>query len=439
MLLVGSLYATGAQAQLSGSSFGGSRGFGGGSSSSRSSSFGGGSSFGSSSSSSSSDYLDRQRERREAERRRREAEEERRRAEEERRRAEETRRRAEEEARQRLLTADRALPPAERAALTRRFGERLERPEPPGSGPARSHLPTASLEGEAPVETEVAMPRVPTRRVRIEPNWTEGGVAGFFGGVVFLLIVFGVVATRRRREGYMALRMGGRSGTPPARARPGRAPGRSSGSCEIRRISIAFDWSERARIQQSLEQMAGQYDMRSASGMHGAASEAAQLLVDALPAARYGMFQRYLETTQRAERRFFDLAQDLKSRFRHDVRRGGRRDFEAKAEEGEGLVVVSFVVGATRRLGPMGSSLDRHTIARLLQASVRISPQELVALEVVWSPAAEMDRMSSLELETVYPELMSLDSGSLGGISCGYCGAVHAAELPECPACGAPR
>lgn len=436
VLLLGSLTATGAEAQLSGSSFGGSRGFGGGSSSS-SSSFGGGSSFGSSSSGSNSSYLERQRQRREAERARQEAERERRRAEEAARRAREEeerrRREAERQRQERQLAADRALPPAERAALQRRFGDRIRRPEPPGPVADVVHAPEPSPDGDAPDVRDVRLPQVYDRPMRTVPNWSEGAPAGLFAGTVFVLLLFGIVATRRRRAELVGLRADA-GGIP--RGRPRRASG---GSCEIRRISLAFDWTERARIQQALERMAGKYDMGSASGMHGAASEAAQLLVGALPSARYGMFQRYLESQSRAERRFFDLAQDLKSRFRHDTRRGGRRDFEAKAEEGQGLVVVSFVVGATRHLGPMSASLDRGAIARLLQAAVRISPRELVALEVVWSPSAENDRMSSLELETVYPELVPLDSGSLGGISCGYCGAIHAAELPKCPACGASR
>lgn len=298
------------------------------------------------------------------------------------------------------------------------------------------HAPPPSL-GEAydpPPRVEMSYVTRNPRRQKL--SWLVGGPLGALAGLLLFGFGWAVSVFRERSRRLRAARLAAYAAAPTGGAR--RRSGRG-GSCEIRRISLAFDWTERARIQQALEQMAGRYDMRSASGMHGAASEAAQLLVDALPAARYGMFQRYLETQNRAERRFFDLAQDLKSRFRHDTRRGGRKDFQAKAEEGEGLVVVSFVVGATRHLGPMSSSLDRASIARLLQAAVRISPRELVALEVVWSPSADSDRMSSLELETVYPELVPLDSGSLGGISCGYCGAVHAAELPECPACGAPR
>jgi len=297
--------------------------------------------------------------------------------------------------------------------------------------PGLDHAPERALSAELPKVNEAEVPWLTTHPYRSRPNVVFGGSIGAFAGVLLLGFFWVVGSVRRRVAGLVSRRTEHRSS---GVARP-----RGGGSCEIRRISLGFDWSERARIQQALERMAKNYDMGSARGMHGAASEAAQLLIDALPAARYGMFQRYLESQSRAERRFFDLAQDLKSRFRHDTRRGGRQDFQAKAEEGQGLVVVSFVVGATRHLGPMGSSLDRQAIARLLQAAVRISPQELVALEVVWSPAAEMDRMSSLELERVYPELMPLDSASLGGISCSYCGAVHAAELPTCPACGASR
>ncbi len=63
---------------------------------------------------------------------------------------------------------------------------------------------------------------------------------------------------------------------------------------------------------------------------------------------------------------------------------------------------------------------------------------DLVALEVTWTPAAEQDRLSSAEIEVVHPDLLPLDAGAaVGRVRCTYCRAIHAAELGECPACGA--
>ena len=61
-------------------------------------------------------------------------------------------------------------------------------------------------------------------------------------------------------------------------------------------------------------------------------------------------------------------------------------------------------------------------------------------MEVIWSPAEELDRMSSLELEAKYPELQRLDdAAALGRVACGYCRAPFPGDLAQCPACGAPR
>ena len=58
-------------------------------------------------------------------------------------------------------------------------------------------------------------------------------------------------------------------------------------------------------------------------------------------------------------------------------------------------------------------------------------------LELIWSPSEPGDRMSSAELEVLYPELARLDA-SVGRVACSHCAAVFARELGTCPACGAP-
>ncbi len=68
-----------------------------------------------------------------------------------------------------------------------------------------------------------------------------------------------------------------------------------------------------------------------------------------------------------------------------------------------------------------------------------MTPTQMVALEVIWSPAAENDRMSSAELEVLYPELKKIDESTIAGrVFCGFCGGPFAAELLECTHCGAP-
>ncbi|GEM_PF-1359323 len=428
LALLASIPATGV-AQLSGGSFGG----GGGGSSFGS---GGGSSFGSGSSSyggggeSFSDRMARERREREARQRaEREAREARRRAEEAARRAEEERQRLAELQRQRELAEDRALPPAQRARVARRFPGRLERPDRTWVAPDHQQV-APTWDPNVRVE--------PARAIELEGNgWQHsyGWHAAIPAGLATMLACYGLLSLIARRRRLVMERVAMRRGLEQALVGQGRA---RRASCEIRRISLGFDWSQRQAIQRALAAMAQRFDLRTAQGMHAAATEAAELLMGAMESARYGAFQTFGVSQQQAERKLYDLAQDLKARYRHDMVRGSGRTFSAEADEGEGLVVVSFVVGATRRLAPLPDHLDRAALVRALQSAVRLSPADLVALEVVWSPAAEDDRMSSLELEAVYPELLRLDGDApLGRKPCGHCGAVFAAELGRCPACGA--
>jgi len=51
----------------------------------------------------------------------------------------------------------------------------------------------------------------------------------------------------------------------------------------------------------------------------------------------------------------------------------------------------------------------------------------------VWSPAAEDDRMSSAELEVLYPELERVrGSMRVGRVYCDHCGGPYPAELLAC-------
>ena len=137
------------------------------------------------------------------------------------------------------------------------------------------------------------------------------------------------------------------------------------------------------------------------------------------------------------------MATELRARFRHETagaRAGAATpEMRARAEEGEGLVVVSMVVAWRGHMAPLPKRLDAASAAAAF-ASLEPGDAEVVALEVIWSPALETDRMSSAELEVLYPELVRLDGrDDVGRSSCTYCRAVYPAELGECPACGAPR
>lgn len=263
------------------------------------------------------------------------------------------------------------------------------------------------------------------------PRWGAGVCVGL-GSFVFLF-AFGLFVWRGRR----------RTGVPDAPGSAPAAPAPSTGPFEVRRLSFAFDWTQRAMIQSHLEQMAGQYDMNTAAGMHRAASQARDLLLSCVQAAQYATFQRYHLDGPGAEGQLARMTNDLRARFSEEtVNQAYRQQYgqlRPRREEGEGLVVVSMLVGSMHHLPELPGQLNRPAVQHALQTALPGSPDDLVALEVIWSPSDDADRMSSAELEMFYPELQRLDdAGQIGRIACAYCRAPFPAELGRCPGCGAP-
>ena len=187
--------------------------------------------------------------------------------------------------------------------------------------------------------------------------------------------------------------------------------------------------------------MGKRHDVQTEHGMYAAAKDVARILSAALSGARYAMWESRYAWPNDAEKTFFAMASDLKSRYRYDAARGQRApDGSPTPEEGEGLVVVSLVLGATRRFPDLPDRFDASSLAHALASWMAVSSRELVAVEVVWSPALERDRMSSAELVQVYPELLPLAAAEgLGRVQCGHCSGIFAGELNRCPVCGAPR
>jgi uncharacterized membrane protein len=80
-----------------------------------------------------------------------------------------------------------------------------------------------------------------------------------------------------------------------------------------------------------------------------------------------------------------------------------------------------FIVVLERRRSTAISELLHQLSAKQLEQSARrqiraalddrgsLSENEVVAVEVVWSPAAEQDLMSVAEMEASYPELERID------------------------------
>lgn len=324
---------------------------------------------------------------------------------------------------------------------------RDERPPPPGTARERARGPGFAEDHRAPAREPRAWtdPTWPAEREAEVADRTDdraqetalyrrGGmgptthasrdqIPWWIAGGVFLLVLLGVMfwGTGRRA----------------------RAADAADGVYEVRRISVAFDWRERAALQRDLKAIGAEHD--PAHELETMARRTVARLADACGAARYGAFTRaVLRRPADAEARFAETTVDLRARYRVETVDGARRHavegLDARPEEGEGWVVVHVVVGTDRTLAPLPKTLGTQSLARALRQAVPRNGDRLVALEVIWSPSEDRDRMSSAELEPLYPELQRLDDDpTLGRVSCTYCRAVFPGELGRCPACGAPH
>ncbi len=207
----------------------------------------------------------------------------------------------------------------------------------------------------------------------------------------------------------------------------------------LRRVSVAFDWTVRAALQQRLAALASAVSTDTPEGRGHAARTIAQLMLQHLSGARYARVDDRTSALEGGPVWLDRTAMDLRSRFRHETRGRGEGspvpEVPIDAAEGPGLVVVSLIVGSASEPGAPEPPTSRGAIARVLHELARGGP--LDGLEVVWSPSEPGDRMSSYELERIYPELQRLDGDPrLGSARCASCLQLRPGELARCPRCG---
>jgi uncharacterized membrane protein len=213
-------------------------------------------------------------------------------------------------------------------------------------------------------------------------------------------------------------------------------------------LALGVDWRARADLQAALAQLA-------ASGDTGSEAGRARLLGETTLALRRAelswLYVGYQELGWRApseaESTFRNAANDARARFQREMVRNADGHvttgpapaaLSARPEEGPGLIVVTVIVVARRRPQPVADPRDATSIRAALDDRGTLRADELVAFEVVWSPAAEEDRMSSAELEQHYPDLALIDPATIAGrVFCSYCQGPFPMELLKCPHCGA--
>ncbi len=220
------------------------------------------------------------------------------------------------------------------------------------------------------------------------------------------------------------------------------------GGIDVSGLMLAIDWRARKHVQGQLEQLAKTGDTSTPDGLARLARETALALRREELSWLYGSVLNALPASPRdAERVFRQAAADARSKYRHELIRNADGSTRVTAgpaqrasrEEGEGVVVVTLLVAAHRELIDVADVTNANEVRHLLDQVIALDGNSIAVLEVIWSPADENDRMSTAELEVLYPGLRRINEQTLAGrVFCAYCAAPFAKELQSCPHCGAP-
>lgn len=242
-----------------------------------------------------------------------------------------------------------------------------------------------------------------------------GGGFGLFGVLAAVAVVGLVVRAVRAGRAASASRgsyYGDGYGDDEVVAMPGRA--------YLYRLQLGLGRSARG-IQDRLAEFAAQGDTESEAGLATLLQQTAVELMREKDSVRYlGTDARGPMSLTNAETAMNGMALAERGRFQVERVRaaGGRVSRSAvPAEEGKEaleLVVVTLIV-ATRtpldkfgKIGSPGSSHSPAELDALLAELGGVSPDAILGIEVVWTPADPNDSMTETDVMTTYPDLRSL-------------------------------
>jgi uncharacterized membrane protein len=252
------------------------------------------------------------------------------------------------------------------------------------------------------------------------PGWGFGGY-GFGGGLGMFgtLMVVAVVgyaalsifrAVRRSRQmgdgdAGMASRFSG-DYDGDADVTPGRA--------YVYKVQLAVGRSGRA-VQQRLEEFAAAGDTSSEAGLTALLQQSALELLRQKDSIRYaGADASGPMSLTNAETKMNGLALAERSRFTvervraSDGRVNRSPDAALEGKEALELIVVTLIMATRTPLGAVKAVASPEEVEALLAELGGVSPDGLLGLEVVWTPADPDDSMTETDVMTTYPDLRSL-------------------------------
>ena len=239
---------------------------------------------------------------------------------------------------------------------------------------------------------------------------TGGGGFGRFGTVLTLVIVGVAVASIAERCAPTVVLGRAPAGAPMA----ARSPTQPTDAPIVYKLQLALGRSARG-VQERLADFANRGDTSTESGLASLLQQTALELLREKDAVRYASTDaRGPMSLTNAETAMNALALAERSRFQVErVRAADGRTMrsEAAAEEGREaleLVVVTLVVATRSPLPGFDAAGSPEELGKLLSALGGVSPDGLLGLEVVWTPADPNDSMTETDVMTTYPELRSI-------------------------------
>jgi len=220
-------------------------------------------------------------------------------------------------------------------------------------------------------------------------------------------------------------------------------------SVDVTVLRIAIDGRARKFVQSELARIAGIADTKTADGRATMLREVALLLRRLRDAWVYGgAVNEPMRDIGGAKPVFDQYVMDARARFKEETVRNEQGTMTAtpagsytpRSEEGAGLILVSIIIAARRELFTVAHIGNGDDLRQALDAASQLTPASIVAIEIVWQPSEDSDRLSSMELEAKYPrpDLIPIAGALVGKTFCTYCGGPFPAELVSCPHCGAP-
>ena len=270
-----------------------------------------------------------------------------------------------------------------------------------------------------------------------------GGGSGSLGlDIVFLIGVFVVwmviTVAKGSTSNNLASFDDNTNYTPPA-----------DGAVDVSVLRVAIDGRARKFVQSELARIGKIADTATPEGRATMLREVALTLRRLRDAWVYGGAVNEPMRDIGSQKQVFDrYCNDARARYREETVRNEQgvktatpaASYTPRTEEGAGLILVSVIIAARRELftiREIGSGAD---LASALEAAGTLDSTSLVAVEIVWQPSEDNDRMSSMELKAMYPRpgVIPLQNALVGKVFCAFCGAPYPGELVSCPHCGAP-